>query len=99
MGLLLFFGLAPDKLLDVGMVGVQNDHLRGSSRFSSRLDDARERIEALHEAQRAGSSAASPQVRIFFAYGREVRARTRSPLEEHAFGLGQIEDRLERVTD
>ena len=45
-----FFLFAEDEFFDVGMVYVQDDHLRGAASFASRLDYAGESVEALHEA-------------------------------------------------
>ena len=62
-----------------------------------RLDDAGEGVETFHEAERAGSGAASGERLGGGAQRRQVGARARSPLEEHAFGLGQRQDGVERI--
>ena len=95
--LLLFLGLAPDETLDVRMIGVEDHHLRRAPRLAAGLDHARERIEALHEAQRTGGTAAAGQPGVLLAQRRKVGARARSPLEQHAFGLRQVENRFERI--
>jgi hypothetical protein len=61
------------------------------------LDHAGERIEALHEGERSGSASAARKNPVFFAQRRKIGARARAPLEQHAFGLGQIENRFERI--
>ena len=52
-GLPLFRGLGGDELHDVGMVGVEDDHLGRAARLAARLDHAGEGVEALHEADRS----------------------------------------------
>ncbi len=48
---LFFLRLAPDELLDVGMIRVEDHHLGRAARFAAALDDARKSVKALHEAQ------------------------------------------------
>ena len=96
-GLLLFVRLGEDELLDVGVVDVQDDHLRGAARLAARLDRAGEGVEALHEGEGAGGGAAGGERLVRAADRREVRARARAVLEEHALGLGEAEDRVHRV--
>ena len=97
VGLLLFLGLAPDEIVDVGVVRVEDHHLGGPARLAAGLDDAREGVEALHETQRPAGPAAAPQQTVFLAQRRQIRARPRAPLEQHALGFGEVEDRLQRV--
>ena len=51
--------LAVDELDDVGMLGVQDDHLGGTARLAARLDDAGKRVVPLHEGDRAGRGPAT----------------------------------------
>ena len=81
------------------MIGVEDHHLRGAPGLAAALDDAGKRIEALHEAERTGSAAAARQDGIFFAERRKIGPGAGSPLEQHAFGFGEIENRLQRVGD
>ena len=81
------------------MVDVEDDHLGGAAGLAAGLDDAGEGVEAAHEAKRAGGGAAAGERLRRAADGREVRAGARSPLEEHALGLGEGEDGVERVVD
>ena len=97
VGFLLFLGLAPDELLDIGVVGVEDHHFGGAAGLAAGLDDAGESVEALHKGERSGGAAAARQNGVFLAQGRKVRAGARAPLEEHALGLGQIEDGFERI--
>jgi hypothetical protein len=97
VGFLLFLGLAPDELFDVGVVGVEDHHFGGAARFAAGLDDAGEGVEALHKRERPGGAPAARQNGIFLAQGREVRAGARAPFEQHALGFGQVEDGFERI--
>ncbi len=96
-GLLLFLDLALDEVFDVGMVDVEDDHLGGAAGLAAGLDDAGEGVEAAHEAERAGGGAAAGEGFHAAADGGEVGAGARAPLEEHALGLGEGEDGVERV--
>ena len=96
-GLLLFLDLAVDELFDVGVLGVEDDHLGGTARLAARLDDARKRVEALHERDGTGCGAAAGEQFLRGADGREVRAGAGSELEQHPFGLRQTEDGVHRV--
>ena len=87
--LLLFLDLAVDELEDVGVLGVEDDHLRGAARLAARLDHAGERVEALHERDRAGRGAAAGEQLLRRANRREVAAGAGAELEQHALGLGQ----------
>ena len=98
-GLGFFLGLALDEVDDVGVVNVEDDHLGGATGFAAGLDDAGKGVKAAHEAERAGGRAAAGEQFHRAADGGQVGARARSPLEEHALGLGQGEDGVERVVD
>ena len=97
MGFGFFFLLALDEFDDVGMVDVEDDHLGGAAGFAAGLDDAGEGIEAFHEAEWAAGGAAAGESFGRSAQGREIGAGAAAPLEEHAFGLGQRQDRVERI--
>ncbi len=97
--LALFLHLAVNELDDVRMIHVQDHHLRGAARLAAGLDHAGKRVEALHEADRAGGDAAAGECFAASAQGGEIRARARAPLEEHPFGLGQVHDRFHVVLD
>ena len=97
--LLLFLGLAPDELVDIGMIHVEDHHLGRAARLAATLDHAGECVEALHETQRSAGAPATRQDGVFFAQGREVRTRAGAPLEQHAFRLGQFQDGFQRVLD
>ncbi len=98
-GLLLFVGLAGDEFDDVGMIGVEDHHLGRPPRLAARLDHSREGVVALHERHRSGCGAAAVQDFFRGTERREVRAGAGAVLEQHAFGLGQVEDRFHGVLD
>ncbi len=99
VGLGFFFHFAVDEVDDVGMVDVEDDHLGGAAGLAAGLDDAGEGVEAAHEAEGAGGGAAAGELFVGAADGGEVGAGAGSPLEEHAFGLGEVEDGVEGVGD
>src|SRR5579864_448908 len=94
-----FFLLALDEFDDVGMIDVEDDHLGGAASLASGLDDTREGVESFHEAERAAGGAATGKSFGGSAQRREIRAGAAAPLEEHAFGLRQRQDRVERIFD
>ena len=59
VGFALFLHFAFDEFDDIRMIDVEDYHFRGSAGFAAALDDACERIEALHEAFRAGGDTAA----------------------------------------
>ena len=99
VGLLLFLGLAPDEFFDVRMVGVEDHHLGGAPRLAAGFDDAGESVETLHKGERPAGAPAARKHRVFLAQGRKVGSRARAPLEQHAFGLGQVQNRFQRILD
>ncbi len=99
VGLGLFLLLALDKVDDVGMIDVKDDHLGGTAGLAAGLDDAGEGVEAAHEGERARSGASAREGFHGAADAREVGAGAGSPLEEHALGLGEGQDGVERVID
>ncbi len=97
VGLGFFFLLALDEVDDVGMVDVEDDHLGGAASLASGLDDAGEGVESFHEAERAAGGASAGESFGRSAQRGEIRAGAASPLEEHAFGLGESQDGVERI--
>ncbi len=96
-GLLFFLHLALDEVFDIRVVDVEDDHLGGAAGLATGLDDTGEGVEAAHEAERAGSGAAAREGFHGAADLGQVRACARSPLEEHAFGLGEGQDAVEGI--
>ena len=97
--LLFFLNLAADEVDDVGVLGVEDDHLRRAARLAARLDHARERVEALHERHRPRSRAAASQQFLRRTNRREIAACARAELEQHALGLGQAKNRVHGVVN
>ncbi len=97
VGLGFFLLLALDEVDDVGMVDVEDDHLGGAASLAAGLDDAGEGVESFHKAERAAGGAAAGESFGGCAQRREIGAGAAAPLEEHAFGLGESEDGVERV--
>src|SRR5579864_758458 len=79
------------------MVDVEDDHLGGAASLAAGLDDAGEGVESFHEAERSAGSASAGECFGRSAQRREIGAGAAAPLEEHALGLGERQDRVERV--
>src|SRR5687767_504807 len=92
-------GLAPDELLDVGMVDVEDDHLGRAPRLAARLDRAGGGVGATHEAHGAGGVATLGELLLRGAELGEVDARAGAAAEDDAFAPDPVEDRLHRVLD
>src|SRR4029077_513654 len=84
---------------DVGMVDVEDDHLRRAPRLAAGLDRAGGRVGAAHERHRAGRIAALRELLLRGAKPREVDARARAAAEDDALAADPVEDRLHRVFD
>src|SRR6185312_1824310 len=97
MGLGFFLGFALDEIHYVGMFDIEDDHLGGAASLAARFDDAGEGVETFHEAERTAGGAAAAKAFGLRAQRRKIGAGARSPLEQHAFGLSQGEDGVERV--
>ena len=91
--------LAPDEVLHVGMVGIEDDHLGRPPRLAARLDCACRRVGAPHEADRARRRAAALEVLLGRPDVGQVDARPRAALEDRAFLDVPVEDRLHGVVD
>src|SRR6185503_9742825 len=98
-GLALLGGLAPDELLDVRVVGVEDDHLRGASRLAARLDRAGRRVGAAHEAHGSARGAAALEALDAGADVREVDTRAGATLEDGSLLPVPVEDPVHRVLD
>ncbi len=92
-----FFLFALDELDDVGMIDVEDDHLGGASSFASGLDDSGEGVETFHEAERTAGGASAAETFGRAAQRREIGSGAAAPLEEHAFGLRESENGIERI--
>ena len=97
--LALLLDLAPDELLDVGVVDVEDDHLGRPAGLAARLDRARRGVGAAHEADRARRRAAALQQLGAGADPGQVDARAGAALEDDALFAVPVEDRVHRVVD
>ena len=98
-------GLAPTLSMPldydpaVGMLDVEDDHLGRTAGLAAALDHAGERIETLHEAHRTRRHASPVQGLQGPTQVREVGPGPGAVLEEHALGLGQVQDGLHGIGD
>ena len=97
--LALLFGLAPHELFDVGVIDVEDDHLGRTPGLATALDGAGRRVGAAHEADRTAGRAATVQQLVAGADVRQVDARPRAALEDHALFAVPVEDAVHRVVD
>ena len=95
--LLLLLGLAPDELLDVRVVDVENDHLRRAPGLAARLDRAGRGVGAAHEGDRPGRVAALGELLLRGAQPGEVDAGAGAAAEDDPLAPDPVEDRLHRV--
>ena len=98
--LVLLARLGLDELLDVGVIDVQHNHLRGAAGGATRLDGARRCVRTAHEADRTGRSATGrAQQFLGGADPREVEAGAGPALEDHALFAVPVQDRFHGVVD
>ena len=90
--LLLLDHLPVDELLDVGMIGVEDHHLRGAARGAARLDGAGGAVADLEKAHQAGRLAAAGQPFAFAAQLGEIRAGAGAVFEQARLAHPQIHD-------
>ena len=90
--LLLFARLALNELHDVGMVDVQDDHLRGAARLPTAADDTGESVIALHERNGAASDASPGESLPRAAERGQVAAGAGTPFEEHPLRFGESQN-------
>ena len=98
--LLLLVRLAPDELLDVGVVDVEDDHLGRAPRLAARLDRAGGGVGAAHEADRAGGVAALGELLLARSAACErLTPEPEPPRKMIALAPDPVEDRVHRVVD
>src|SRR5207248_11672950 len=97
--LLLLARLAPDELLDVRMVDVEDDHLGSAARLAAGLDRAGGGVGAAHEGHGPGRVAARGELLLGGAKLGEVDAGARAAAEDDALAADPVQDRLHRVVD
>ena len=85
--------LAPDELLDVRMVDVQDDHLGGAAGLAPALDGSGRGIRAPHEADGPAGLAATLQGLLGGPDGTQVDAGARPALEDRSLLHVPVQDR------
>ena len=95
--LALLNGLAPDELLHVGVIDVEDDHLGGPAGLATRLDGARRGVGASHEAHRTRGGAAALEQFLGRADPRQVHPGARTALEDDTFLPVPVEDGVHGV--
>ena len=97
--LVLLARLGLHELLDVGVVDVEDDHLRRATRGATGLDGARGGVGTAHEGDRARGGATGGEELLGGADPGEVEAGTGAALEDEALLLVPVQDRVHRVVD
>ncbi len=95
-GLLLLVGLAPDEVLDVRVVDVEDDHLRRAAGLAAGLDRPRPGVGAAHEGDGTAGGATLLQRLHRAADVGEVDAGAGAAAEDLALFGVPVEDRLHR---
>ena len=90
--LVLLLDLPVDVVLDVGVVGVEDDHLGGAARRAAGLDRAGRAVADLEEGEEARGDAAAGEGLVEAADLREVGARARAVLEEARLAGDEVHD-------
>ena len=81
------------------MIGIQDDHLRGTTGLTPGLDRPCGGIRPTHEAHRTGRGAAAVEQLLGRPDVRQVDARARAALEDRALLDIPVENRGHRVLD
>ena len=97
--LLFLFDFALDEIDDVGMVGVEHDHLGRAARLAARLDYAGARIGGLHERQRSRRRPARRKFLAARTQRGQVHAGAGAAFEDHALVAVPAQDRVHAVVD
>ena len=95
----LLVHLTVDKLFDIRVVDVQDDHLGRPPRLAAGLDGAGDAVGAAHEADGPAGSAARRKLLLARPDRRQVDAGARPALEDHPFGLAPVQDGIHGVID
>ncbi len=88
----LFAHLPVDELFDVGVVGVEHDHLGGAARRAAGLDCAGGAIENLEKRHEAARRAAAGQLLAGRAKLRKVCAAAAAALKDARFANDAVEN-------
>ncbi len=97
--LVLLARLGLDELLDIGVVHVEHDHLRGAPGGAARLDRSRRGIGAPHERDRPAGRPARGQQFLARADPGQVDAGAGAAFEDQALFPVPLKDRVHRVVD
>ena len=89
---LLFVDLPVDEGFDVGMIGVDDHHLRRAARRAARLDRARRAVADLEERHEPRRAAAAGKLFVLAAQGGEVRAGAGAIFEQARLAHPQVHD-------
>ena len=95
--LALLTRLAPDEVSDIGMIGVEHDHLGGAPRRAARANGPGRGVGTPHEAHRSARLAAAGEELRSRADATQVDAGTRPALEDQPFLGVPVQDRLHGV--
>ena len=90
--LLLLLHLPVDIGLDIGVVGVDHDHLGRAARGAAALDGAGGAVADLEEAHQAGRAAAAGKLFAFAAQAGEVRAGAGAVFEQARLAHPEVHD-------
>src|SRR5260221_1725348 len=97
--LLLLAGLGHDEFLDVGVVDVEDDHLRRAPGGAARLDRPGRGVGAAHERDRAAGRAARGEQFLARPDPGQVDPRPGPALEDQALLAVPLQDRFHGVVD
>ena len=97
--LALLGSLRLHELLDIGMVDIQNDHLRGPTSGTTGLDRAGRGICTPHERDRATGGTAGGEQFLGRADAAEIQPRTRATLEDQPLLAVPVQNRVHGVVD
>ena len=97
--LVLLTGLGLDELLDVRVIDVQDDHLRGAPSGAAGLNGSGRGVGAAHEGHGTGCGATRAEQLLGGPDAGEVQAGPGTTLEDESLLLVPREDGLHRVID
>ena len=81
-----------DEILDVGMIGIDDDHFGGAPRRAAGFDRAGGAIADLQERHQAGGFAAARKLLVLAAQFGKIRAGARAIFEQARFAHPKIHD-------
>ena len=90
--LLLLVHLPVDEGFDVGVIGVDDDHLRRPPRGAARLDRARRAVADLEERHEPRRAAPARELLVLAAQGGKIRAGAGAVFEQARLAHPQVHD-------